>query len=174
MATTEDDLWKTAFSRLVPWTIKRHGMSCPDAEETVQEAVRLFLKAGKTVDPANAKALLDALGSQINGIAVNRRRNKAMQAVQLTADGSLTAADPAPGQEQQVIDDQLAKRAVSLLLDRVRSDDIATAIVIEMSGGNDVPAEQARAIGCSVADVYKGRQRLKAHVKAVCEKMEAP
>jgi hypothetical protein len=173
MAITEDDLWKTAFKRLVPWTLKTHKMNAADAEETVQEAIRLFLTAGGQANTTDPQALLKALGSQINGIAVNLRRKKARLTVQLIKDGS---ADPIPDcsatPERRAIDSQIAVRAVSTLLDRVAGDDLATAIVMEMSEENDIPAEQAKNISCDIAQVYNGRRRLKGHVDAVGRLME--
>jgi DNA-binding FrmR family transcriptional regulator len=173
MAITEDDLWKTVFKRLVPWTMKRHSMNSADAEETVQEAIRLFLTAGGHADTNDPPSLLRALGSQINGIAINRQRKKARLNVQLTEDGSTDLSpDCSTTQECRVITKQIAARAVSTLLDRVAGDNLATAIVMEMSEENDIPAEQAKDIGCDVAQVYNGRRRLKGHVDAVGKLME--
>lgn len=110
---TEDELWRLAFKRLVVWTAKKHRMNPADAEETVQDAIRLYIAAGGRADPTNPKALLDALGSNINGIAVNRRRKKAELAVSLTADGEPVERHDPPNPEQQFVDDDIARKAVS-------------------------------------------------------------
>lgn len=169
---SEDKLWQLAFSRLVPWTVKRHRMNPADAEETVQDAIRLFLKAGGQANPADPKALLDALGSRINGIAVNRRRKKAELAVRLTADGEAAELDDPPDVEQRMVDDQIARKAVSALLERIESDDVATAIVMQTMEGVEDPADQAKALGRGAQEVYKARRRLKSHVESVKQLME--
>jgi DNA-directed RNA polymerase specialized sigma24 family protein len=168
---TEDELWKLAFKKLVFWTAKKHRMNPADAEETVQDAIRLFLKAGGQADPANPKALLDALGSNINGIAVNRRRKKAELAVLLTADGEEAERDDPPNTEQRIVDDEIARKAVSTLLERIEKDELATAIVMQTIDGVEDPADQAKALGRRVQEVYNARRRLKAHVEAVKQLM---
>ena len=169
---TEDELWQLAFKKLLVWTVKRHRMNAADAEETVQEAIRLFIKRGGKADPANPKALLEALGSNINGIAVNRRRKKAELAVALTSDGEPAELDDPPNVEQRIVNDDLTRRAVSTLLERVADDELATAIVMQMIDGVDEPAEQAMAIGRRIGEVYNARRRLKTHVEAVQKLME--
>lgn len=164
---TEGELWGLAFKRLVGWAIKKHRMNQADAEETVQGAIRLFLQAGGTADPAAPKALLEALGSNVNGIAVNRRRKKAELAVQLTTDGSAAELDEPHDLEQSIIDGQIARKAISTLLDRVEHDELATAIIVQTSDGVEDPAAQASALGRDIRDVYNARRRLKAHVEAV-------
>src|SRR5690606_2505852 len=76
-----DNLWRLAFKKLVPWATKRHRLNPSDAEEMVQDAIRQFLHAGGQADPENPKQLLQALGSRINGLAVNRRRYDARRPV---------------------------------------------------------------------------------------------
>lgn len=169
---TEDELWKHVFKRLVVWTAKNHRMNPADAEETVQEAIRLFLKAGGQADPAAPRALLLALGSKVNGIAVNRRRKKAELAVRLTEDGSEAEPDHPSSPEERIVDAQVARKAVSTLLDRVGEDQVVTDIIMQTSDGVEDPADQAKAIGCGIRDVYNGRRRLKTHVDAVRKLME--
>ncbi len=172
----EQALWAQAFKRLVLWTVRRHRMNAADAEETVQEAVRQFFEAGGVVDANNPKALLDALGSRVNGIAVNRRRKKADGAVRLTAEGSAkeldAPSDSMPSSEARVVDGDLARRAISTLLERVDGDDLAQSIVLQEVEGVEDAADQARALARDVADVYKARKRLRTHVLAVKELME--
>jgi len=169
---TEDELWRHVFKRLVVWTAKSHRMNPADAEETVQEAIRLFLKAGGQADPADPRALLLALGSKVNGIAVNRRRKKAELAVRLTDDGSEAEPDRPSSPEERIVDAQVARKAVSTLLDRVGDDQVVTDIIMQTSDGVEDPADQAKAIGCGIRDVYNGRRRLKTHVDAVRKLME--
>lgn len=161
-----------AFKRLVPWTAKKHRMNAADAEETVQDAIRLFLKRGGQADPTDPKALLEALGSNINGIAVNRRRKKAELAVSLTEDGEPAEVAGAENLEQRSIDDQIARKAISTLLERVDGDELASAIVMLTSDGVEEPADQAEALGRPVQEVYNARRRLKPHVEAIRQLME--
>ena len=91
----EGELWREVFTRLVPWTMRRHRVNVADAEEVVQDAVRLFVKSGATADTNDLGGLLAALRSPINGIAVDRRRKKAALAVSVTADGD-PAEPPRP------------------------------------------------------------------------------
>lgn len=169
----EDELWGLAFKRLVLWTVKKHRLSPADAEETVQEAVRLFLEAGGVADPADPKALLHALGSNINGIAVNRRRKKALHAVTLTADGAATEPEDPPDVEQKIMNAEIARRAVSALLDRVADDELLFSLVIQTAEGVEDPADQAKVLNRSIQDIYNARRRLKAHIQAVKDLMEA-
>jgi hypothetical protein len=168
----EDDLWRLAFKKLVVWTAKKHRMNPADAEETVQDAIRLFLKAGGQADPANPKALLDALGSNINGIAVNRRRKKADRAVRLTVEGEAVEPREPPNPEDRIVDAEIARKAISSLLERIEHEELVTAVVMQTIDGVEEPAAQAQALGRDVRDIYKARRRLKAHVEAVEQLME--
>lgn len=168
----EGELWQLTFKRLVAWTAKIHHMNASDAEETVQEAIRLFLKTGGQADPTKPKELLVALGSKVNGVAVNRRRKKAALSVRLTEDGSEAEPDCPPNLEERIVADAVARKAISTLLDRVGNDDLVTAIVMCTSDGVEDPADQSKAIGCGIREVYNGRRRLKTHVDAVRELMK--
>lgn len=170
--TAEGELWRLAVKKLVVWTVKKHRMNPADAEQVVQEAILLFLQAGGQADPNNPKALIDKLGSNINGIAVNRRRKKAELAVRLTAGGVDAELEDPPDAEQGIADDQLARKVISTLLERIGDDELATAVVMQMIDGVDNPADQARALGRDVREVYNARRRLKAHVEAIKELME--
>jgi DNA-directed RNA polymerase specialized sigma24 family protein len=169
---TEDELWKLAFKKLVLWTIKRHRMKPADAEETVQEAIRLFLAAGGVADPSRPKALLDALRSNVNGIAVNRGRKKAAKAVGLTEDGSPAELKSPPHLEDRIVGDQIARKAISTMLERVDGDHLVTSIFMLKLDGVEDAADQAKALGCNVRDVYNARRRLKTHTDAVEKLME--
>lgn len=169
---TENELWVWAFKRLVLWTVKKHRMNPADAEETVQEAIRVFLKAGGTANPADAQGFLFTLGSEINGRMVNRRRKKADLAVQLTEDGSESEPDHPSDPEARLIGADTARKAISLLLDRASDDCIVSDIIVHTIEGVEDPADQAKAIGCSILEVYNGRRRLKAHADAVRKTLE--
>lgn len=169
---TENELWVWAFKRLVLWTVKKHRMNPADAEETVQEAIRIFLKAGGTADPADAEGLRFALGSHINGIVANRRRKKADLAVQLTEDGSESEPDHPSDPEARIVGADTARKAISLLLDRANDDSVVSDIIVHTTEGVEDPADQAKAIGCSTLEVYNGRRRLKAHADAVRKTLE--
>lgn len=168
----ENALWASAFKRMVLWTLKRHRANPADAEEIVQEAVRQFIEAGGVADTANPNALLEALGSRINGIAINRRRKKADRSVALTADGSPAELAEPPDPSERIADEQLARKAVSTLLERLDGDDLATAVVMQTADGVEIPAEQANALGCDVREVYNARRRIKAQTEAVQKLME--
>lgn len=169
---TEDELWALAFKRLVPWAVKRHGLNPADAEEMVQDAIKQFLASGGVADPSNPQALLQALGSRINGLAVNRRRKKAERAFTLTADGEPAEPDDPPDPEQRIVGDDVARRAVSALFERVGNDEVVFWIVTQMSEGVDEPADHAKALGLDVREVYNARRRLKTHVEAIKKLME--
>lgn len=168
-----DDPWLLVLRRLVPWSIRRHRLNAADAEEIVQEAVRQFLAGGSVVDASDPKALLQAIGSRINGIAVDMRRKKALRAVGLTAEGRLPdVAEPEPSAERGLRDDT-ARRAVAALLARAGADELVRAIVEQFAEGVDDPAQQARALGRHIREVYNARRRLVTHVAAVRESMES-
>ncbi len=172
MAVTSEELWKLVFKKLVFWSVKKHRLNHADAQETVQAAIRQFLQAGGIADPANPRALLEALGSRINGIAVNRRRNMVLKSVGLTLDGSLPEASGLEDPEQRISGADIARKAVSTLLNRVEEDSQVLAIVMQISDGVEEPAEQARILGLDIRDVYRARRRLKTHVDAVKQMME--
>lgn len=168
-----DDPWLLVLRRLVPWSMRRHRLNAADAEEIVQEAVRQFLAAGGVVDASDPKGLLQAIGSRINGIAVDMRRKKALRAVGLTADGRLPEVEePEPFEERELRDDT-ARRAVELLLERVGDDELVRSVVMQMADGVDSPADQAKALGRDIREVYNARRRLVTHVGAVQESMES-
>lgn len=169
---TESELWELAFKRLVPWAMKRHGLNLADAEETVQEAIRLFLASGGVADPTNPKALLDALGSGINGVAVNFRRKKARRAVTLTEDGEPAEPTDPPDPEARIENHDMARKAVSALHERVGHDELVFWLVTLMDEGINEPADQARALGRTIGEVYNARRRLKTHVESIKKLME--
>lgn len=168
----EAEMWSAAFKRLVGWAIKHHGLKLADAEETVQEGIRQFLSTGGVADPADLKGLLQAVGSRINGVVVDRRRKKALREDGLTDDHSI-AELIVSGPEQQRVSDDVARKAVNALLDRIERDELLVAIVMQMSEGVEDAAEQAKALGRDVREVYNARRRLKPHVEAVARLMEA-
>lgn len=171
-AQVDDELWKLAFKRLILWTMKAHRVNEADAEETVQEGIRQFLAAGGVADPADPEALLNTLRSRINGIMVNHRRKKAARAVTLTADGS-PAEGVDPGDcEQDLLDKNLASKAVSALLERLDGNELATAVLMLMLDGVDDANAQANALGRDVKAVYGARRQLKDHhAKAIAKLM---
>jgi RNA polymerase sigma factor (sigma-70 family) len=171
-APGEGELWASVFKRLVLWTVKRHRANPADAEEVVQEAVRQFIQSGGVADPADPKAFLDALGSRINGIVINRRRKKATRAVRLTADGSQAELDDPPDPSERIIEGQLANKAISALLERLGDDALATAVVMQTADGVEDPADQAKALGRDVHEVYNARRRIKVKTDAVRKLME--
>lgn len=167
----ETEMWGTAFRRLVYWTMKRHRLNLADAEEIVQEGIGQYVAGGGLADPADLGGLLRALGSRINGVAVDRRRKKALREDALTDDGSVAElVDPDP--EQRVIANDIARRTVSVLLDRIEGDELVLAVVMQIADGVDDPAAQARALGRDVHEVYNARRRLKPHVEAIEKFME--
>ncbi len=170
--TREDELWGSVYSRLVPWTARRHRVNSADAEEMVQESIRLFLRAGGIANPDDPRALLAALGSGINGVAVGRRRKKAILAVSVTKDGA--PAEPSkpehPADRIERVDE--ARKGVGTLLGRIQEDALSVEIVLQMADGVLEPAEQAKALGRDVREVYNARRRLKVHVEAVEKIME--
>jgi DNA-directed RNA polymerase specialized sigma24 family protein len=174
---TEAELWGLTFKRLVLWTVRKHRVNVSDAEEIVQDAIRLFLRAGGVVDTANPRALFLAIGSGVNGIAVNMRRKKSSRMVALTDDGFLSDLDQVPaaadGPEQRMIEDQLARRRTAAMLKRVQGDELALGILTLMAEGVSEPAEQAKALGHPVAEVYNARRRLKSHADTVAKLMES-
>lgn len=172
-ARAEDELWRLAFKKLVFWSMKKHRLNPADAEEVVQEAIRQFLAAGGTPDPADPKGLLLGVGSRVNGIAVDRRRKKASKAVTLTADGSAAEPDDPPlDPEQSIINDDVARKAVSALLDRAQGDDLVIGVVMQTAEGVEAAADQAKALQVDVGEVYNARRRLKDHVDAIKKLVE--
>lgn len=168
-----DDMWLLVLKRLVPWSMRRHRLNAADAEETVQEAVRQFLAAGGVVDASDPKALLQAIGSRVNGIAVDMRRKKALRAVGLTFDGQLPDVPEADVLEDRQVRDDSARKGVATLLERVADDELVRRIVEQMADGVDNPAEQAKALGRDIREVYNARRRLVTHVAAVEQLMES-
>lgn len=168
----ENEVWASAFKRLVLWTVRRHRANPADAEEIVQEAIRQFIQSGGVPDPVDSKVLLEALGSRVNGIVVNRRRKKVERAVRLTSDGSQAELDDPPDPSERIVGAQLANKAISALLERLSDDPIATAVVMQTADGVEDPAEQAKALGCDVREVYNARRRLKVQTEAIRKLME--
>lgn len=166
-----DELWGRAYKVLVLWSIKRFRVSMQDAEDLVQEGMKQFIGAGGTAD-AGFKALLQAVGSRINGEHNNQSRNKASNAVRLTADGQLPDDRVGDHAEDRVVAVNWSRKAVGVLLDRVGGDDVLLAMVTHMADGTDAPAELAVALGVGPGDVYNARRRLNGHVTAVKASME--
>src|SRR5690606_33795179 len=115
----EDAVWARAFRNLIPWTVKRHRVSPSDAEELVQEGIAQLIRTGRKIDLEDFRELLRAIGSRVNGIAVNRRRNKAVSAVLLTTDGSFDDGGDESEFEDSLVNDDLARRGVSAILERI-------------------------------------------------------
>jgi len=155
-----------AFDTTVPRG-NHHRLGAADAEDIVHEAIEQFIRAGGVADPADRGALLQALGSRINGIVVNQRRKKALRAVGPTADGAPAELEDPPDPEMTLVEGAAVRKAVGLLLDRTAGDELACAIVLEMAEGMDEPAELAKVLGRDVGEVYNARRRLKPHIEAV-------
>lgn len=152
--------------------MKRHRMGPDDAEETVQAAIQQFLAAGGVADPARPRELLHALGSRVNGIAVNHRRKRANQAIALTKDGDEPDAEDETTGEARLVRDDHARRTLAALVEDVRGDTLLAAMLHHMIDGIDEPAELARALAVDVREVYNARRRLKMRVEAVTKRTE--
>ena len=72
-----------------------------------------------------------------------------------------------------MVADDIARKAVSALLDRVDGDDLVLAIVMQIADYVSDAAAQAKALGRDVREVYNARRRLKTHVEAIEKLMEA-
>src|SRR5262245_60704361 len=151
--------------------MRRHRLPAADAEEVVQDAIRQFLEAGGIVDPGHPKDLLTALGSRINGLAVNIRRKKALLFVRPTRDGVLPDSESVGG-EERVINDMVAQSGMKLLLERVEDDELLSSMVSKIAEGVEDPSELANVLGRDVHEVYNARRRLNARVAAVKMIME--
>lgn len=170
--TEENALWKSASERLVAWTVKRHRLDAAEADDTVQEAIQQFIRAGGIAAPNDLKGLLASLGSRVNGIVNNKRRKKANRAVGLTDDGVQAELKDPPDQEGMLASASFSRKAIGVLLERVEGDDLLSAIVMQMAEGIEEPAEVARVLERKVHEVYNAKRRLKAHVEAVKKIME--
>lgn len=170
--SSEDELWRSAFKRLGLWTIKKHGVNREEAEELVREAVVQFLTTGGALDPADYGGFLKAIGSRINGIAINRRRKKVLHAVGLTDDGLPAEPQDPPDPEQSILGREIARKAITTLLEKVSGDDLVYSIILCMIDGIEDPAAQASALQVEVRELYNARRRLKSHVESIKKLME--
>lgn len=166
----EAQTWLAVFKQLVLWAVRRHGLSQADAEEVVQEGIGQYLAAGGVVDLADQKALRWGISSRINGIVNNRRRKKSLREDALDDESLGELVDVGP--ELRAIGDDIVRKAISELLERVEADDLMTGIVMQIADGVEDPADQAKALGRPIAEVYNARRRLKPHVEAVRKLME--
>lgn len=166
------DIWGRAVRRLVPWTVRRHRVTPADAEEFVQEGIAQLIRSSANVDTGNFETLLAAIGSRVNGIAVNARRKKAVRSVLLTRDGSFEDSDDDGAFEESLVDADVARRAVNALLERVAEDGLVFSIIGLMADEVYKPADQAKQLDCAVSEVYNARRRLNEHVDQVRKLME--
>ena len=167
-----DDVWVRVFRRLVPWAARRHRVTATEAEDLVQEGIAQLIRSEGKIDTADFGALLRAVGSRVNGVAVNLRRKKAARAVLLTSTGSFDERDDANEFAERLLDNDLARRAVNAVLDRLTHDELAFSVLGLMAEEVYEPAEQARQLHLDVADIYNARRRLDGHAKAVRDLME--
>ena len=131
-----------------------------------------MIRTGRKIDLEDFRELLRAIGSRVNGIAVNRRRNKAVSAVLLTTDGSFDDGGDESEFEDSLVNDDLARRGVSAILERIEADELVFSIVSLMAEEVYEPAEQAKRLGRAIGDVYNARRRLADHARAVRKQME--
>lgn len=166
-APPDDELWRTVTPRLVAWSMGKHKLSPWTAEEMVQEAVAQLLRSNEPI-PTSPKELMWALGSKINGLMRNLRRAKALNAVETTDDGhSPEGKDGRQDPEAAALTADVAKKATDLLLDRLKDDELAFLLVLQITEGVDEPKEQATALGRPIQDIYNARRRLRSHQAAV-------
>lgn len=167
----EHELWGVAYRRLVGWTVRRHGLDPTDAQDVVQGGIEQYLEAGGTAH-GGLDELLRGIGSRINGIVVNLRRKKALKAVGLTKDGLAPEHGDEGREEERLLDDDWAHKAIGLLVDRLSDDEVLFEMLCKMEDGLETPAELSEALGVDVRAVYKARRRLKGHAEAVRAQME--
>lgn len=171
----KEQLWAAVYGRLVGWTVNKKRLEPKEADEVVREAITQFVAANNNHGDLGERDLLRGVGSCINGNLRNRRRKKIEKATSLSTDGVLPEQNDHGLVEADLITADLARRAVSALLDRVTEaeadDDLLPRMVLAMIDGHVKPRELATHLGVGIGDVYNARKRLARHVAAVKSEM---
>jgi hypothetical protein len=156
--------WRSISKRLVLYAAKHHRLGNDDAQEVAQEAIRRYFDPKYAAwDREKYPELLRFLGSTVNGIVSNMRK-RAANRHELATDNLAESDwhDHSPSAEQRLLDAALGRKAVGMLLEAAKGNQLVEDVCLQMFCGIDTPAEQASALGVPVESVYEARRRLDA------------
>jgi DNA-directed RNA polymerase specialized sigma24 family protein len=164
----DDHDWGETYRRLLAYSINRLGRaSLADAEQITQEALaQLFDHEHYDWDPDGGVALIDDLGSRVNGLVSNLRRKDRRRGIHVELEDDV-AGGGSPSPETRAADGEEARQAVADLLSRVDGDNVCEDVVLHMADGLDRPADVAAKTGRDVREIYNARRRLLPHIAAV-------
>jgi len=169
--------WPDVIKRLTVFAMKRLGSrgSLADAEDLAGQAIRQFIDPEyASWDREKEPDLLTHLGSILNGVLNNSLRRKAVEVERPleTPEAGRVAADD-PTAQRRIIAREDAARAIRLLSERIKKDDLVESVLLLELDGIDRPSEQATQLDRPIAEVYKARRRLADHREAVRRQLAA-
>jgi len=174
--------WVKLRKGLFVFCRRRHGLSIDDADDVSQQALcRVFNKKLPGWDPHRYPTIQEWLGSIVNGLVSNRRRNVASASERLAGEsmpegnpefhGGGVSNAPSPPDEAAITADR-ARKAVSRVLEMVAGDELAEGVVMQMVAGVDTARDQAEALQVDVAKIYRAREKVTAAAAQVSKILE--
>jgi DNA-directed RNA polymerase specialized sigma24 family protein len=155
------------------------GWPVEDAKEIAQEAICRAVDPKRRRDPEKYPEVPFWLQSIANGLISNRRRKvarkterfvKEMPEEPATDIAGVASAPPRP--DERVIAGDKARRAVTKVLELVKGDEVAEAVVFMKADGLDKPSEQAKEQKVDIKRLYRAREKVAEATAKVAEEME--
>jgi DNA-directed RNA polymerase specialized sigma24 family protein len=161
-----------------------HMRNTADAEDLLQETLRIALERGDPAEPDDPVAVRLFLGSIMNSRAANRRRAERRhpttpydeQGRPGDAEGtpideanhSTTLSASIPNPERALIEreeEAFRQATKAALREALAGDDIARQMFDLADAGVRGSAEFAKRIGCSADDIYRAQRRITRHAQ---------
>lgn len=163
--------WVKLRKGLFVFCRRYHGLSVEDAEDISQQALcRVFDDKLPGWDEQRYPTMREWLGSIVNGLVANLRKNVGRKREKLLkegkpdaepgTDGEAVYAPPLP--DEAAITAERASRAISRVLELVKGDTLAEAVVMLKVEDVDTARDQAEALKVDVAKVYRAREKVAA------------
>jgi DNA-directed RNA polymerase specialized sigma24 family protein len=162
-------LRERAIGEALLYAATRHAQSEADAEDLVQETLRIALARSDPPDAADLDAVRRFLGSILNGVAANARRAKRRHPASVYDDDvppSSSRGVPSPERALAEREEEASRQqAKADLRAHLAGEPIALRMWDLAEEGVRGSAEMAQRIGCSVAEVYNAQRRITYHAR---------
>jgi DNA-directed RNA polymerase specialized sigma24 family protein len=171
--------WGKLSKGLFVYCRRRHGLPVEDANEIAQEALCRAVDPRRPRDPERYPDIKFWLQSIVNGLVSNRRRNAARKMEKLVENmpeapstdiAGVAVAPPRP--DERVLTADSARRAVTKVLERVKGNTLAEAVVLMMADGLDKVGDQASEQKVEVKRIYRAREKVAEVTAEVKREME--
>jgi hypothetical protein len=178
----EGEDWAKLGKQLFTYCRRKHHLPIEDAKQISQQAIcRAIDQTLPGRDRHRYPTMILWLGSIVNGLVVNLRRNLTSKSETVpnkelpettSIEGVAGVASAPRTPEEIAIAGERTSNAITRVLELLRGDALAERVVLLMLDKLDKPEAQAKELNVDVRKVYRAREKIAAATKHVKTEME--